>query len=194
MRRMRNGSLVNNHCTFLQQRAGSVYMEFTVLASLFFTLLFGVVEFTYAMWQWNAATKAVEAGVRLAVVSDPGPVALREPHVTTGTTGNRVSASAYAYTCGGDGSGGCDAAAMNRIVTRMQRFMPSLQPNEVEVRYVANGLAISGSHGGLVPTVEVRIVNKQLATAMLGFLGIDEIALPTVGQSMIAEDLKSTYP
>ena len=191
---MRSVSLVSKSKQFLRDRGGSVYIEFTVLASLFFSLLFGAVEFSYFMWQWNAAANAVQAGVRLAVVSDPGPPALAQEKVTTGSTGNRIGADSYSYVCGGDGSGGCDVVAMTRIVTRMRKFMPTLIPSEVEVRYSANGLAVSGSSGGMVPTIEVRIVNKKMATAMLGFLGIDEVTLPTVGQAMVAEDMKSTYP
>lgn len=185
---------MGNRPSFRKSEAGSVYVEFTVLTGLFFTLLFGVVEFSYFMWQWNSATKAVEAGVRLAVVSDPGPSALATTTVPGTDPGIRISASSYAYTCRGDGQGGCNVAAMNRIMLRMQRFMPSLKATEVQVRYTANGLAVTGGQGGLVPTVEVRILNKRVPTVMLGFLGIKDLALPTASQSMVGEDLKSTYP
>lgn len=180
--------------SFRSDQCGAVYLEFTVLVMLFFTLLFGVVEFTYVMWQWNAAAMAVQAGVRIAVVSDPGPSALTATSVPGTDPGSRLSAASYAYTCKGDGTGGCSAAAMTRIVTRMQRFLPSLRPSEVEVRYTANGLAVTGGSGGMVPTVEVRIVGKTIPTVMLSFIGINEVKLPTVGEAMIGEDLKTSYP
>lgn len=50
---------------------GAAFLEFTVFAMFFFTLLFGIVEFTLAFYQWNAGTKAVQLGARLAAVSDP---------------------------------------------------------------------------------------------------------------------------
>ncbi len=55
---------------------GAAFLEFTVLAMFFFTLLFGIVEFTLAFYQWNAGTKAVQLGARLAAVSDPVPSGL----------------------------------------------------------------------------------------------------------------------
>jgi Flp pilus assembly protein TadG len=50
---------------------GAAFLEFTVFAMFFFTLLFGIVEFTLAYYQWNAGTKAVQLGARLAAVSNP---------------------------------------------------------------------------------------------------------------------------
>ncbi len=46
-------------------------LEFTAAALTFFLVLFGIVEFANVFYQWNAATKAVQLGARLAAVSDP---------------------------------------------------------------------------------------------------------------------------
>ena len=55
----------------LQDTSGAVMVEFTAALTVFFLLLFGSVEFANAFYQWNAATKAVQWGARVAAVSDP---------------------------------------------------------------------------------------------------------------------------
>lgn len=62
-----------NPKTLWKDESGAALLEFTAAAFTFFLVVFGVVEFSYAFFQWNAATKAVQLGARLAAVS--GPVA-----------------------------------------------------------------------------------------------------------------------
>ena len=54
-----------------RDESGAALLEFTAAAFTFFIILFGVVEFAYVFYQWNAATKAVQLGARLAAVSNP---------------------------------------------------------------------------------------------------------------------------
>lgn len=51
--------------------SGAAILEFTVVAGVMITVLFGIVEFSHLYSQWNAATKAVQVGARLAAVSNP---------------------------------------------------------------------------------------------------------------------------
>lgn len=46
-------------------------VEMTIVAPLLFALTLGFVDFGYALYQWNGATKAVQVGARLASISDP---------------------------------------------------------------------------------------------------------------------------
>jgi Flp pilus assembly protein TadG len=48
-------------------------VEHTVTIFMFFIILFGIIEFSFLYYQWNAATKAVQYGARMAAVSDPIP-------------------------------------------------------------------------------------------------------------------------
>src|SRR5215208_4700774 len=50
---------------------GATSVEFGLIASVLFALLFGITDFGYAFWQWSRAAKALQLGVRLAAVSDP---------------------------------------------------------------------------------------------------------------------------
>lgn len=87
---------------------GAVLLEFTMFAMFFFTLLFGIVEFTFAFYQWNAATKAVQLGARLAAVSDPVAAGLRQPWNVAGYNPGADSVSlADGYSCTCTAADGC---------------------------------------------------------------------------------------
>lgn len=49
---------------------GVAAVEFAIVSSLLFTVLFGVMEMGRLLWTWNAAVEATRFGARLAVVCD----------------------------------------------------------------------------------------------------------------------------
>ena len=51
-------------------QAGVAAVEFALVASVFFTLLLGVMEMGRLLWTWNAAVEATRLGARMAVVCD----------------------------------------------------------------------------------------------------------------------------
>jgi Flp pilus assembly protein TadG len=57
--------------TPVRQR-GVAAVEFAVVASLFFMVLFGAMEMGRLLWTWNAAVEATRLGARMAVVCDVG--------------------------------------------------------------------------------------------------------------------------
>jgi Flp pilus assembly protein TadG len=110
---------------------GAVLVEVTVVMTIMFVFILGSIEFLFAMFQWNAATKAVQIGARIAAVSNPVAAGLNNLGLAV------VSASLppgsampnFIITCDGatesctcntvgacPGVGGYDAAAMNTIV------------------------------------------------------------------------------
>ncbi|TIV03001.1 MAG: pilus assembly protein, partial [Mesorhizobium sp.] len=54
---------------FAETEEGAAMVEMTIVATLLFALTLGFVDFGYAFYQWNAATKAVQVGARLASIS-----------------------------------------------------------------------------------------------------------------------------
>ncbi len=54
----------------IRDERGISSIEFVIVATVFFMLIFGIVDFSRAMWEWNAAAKATQFGARYAVVSD----------------------------------------------------------------------------------------------------------------------------
>lgn len=115
----------------LRDESGGVMVEVTVAILLFFVLLGGVVDGSMLFYQWNAATKAVQQGARLAAVSDPVATNL---NTMTGLTGANLPGDpmpAFNCVCDGAGpsSGSCtgsvpsgaaacsyNSAAMNRLL------------------------------------------------------------------------------
>lgn len=57
------------HPASLPQR-GAAAVEFALVASLFFTVLIGVMDMGRLLWTWNAAVEATRLGARMAVVCD----------------------------------------------------------------------------------------------------------------------------
>jgi hypothetical protein len=51
-----------------QGQKGVATVEFALVASLLFTLLFGITEMSRILFYWNTATEATRLGARLAVV------------------------------------------------------------------------------------------------------------------------------
>ena len=61
---------------WLRQR-GVAAVEFALIASFLFTLLFGIMEFGRVLFYWNTATEATRLGARLAVVCDKDATAIK---------------------------------------------------------------------------------------------------------------------
>ena len=115
----------------IRDQNGAVLVEVTVVMTIMFVFILGSIEFLFALFQWNSATKAVQIGARIAAVSDPVAAGLNNLSRTI------VSAQVppgsvmppFAITCNGatesctcntvgacPGVGGYDAAAMRTIV------------------------------------------------------------------------------
>ena len=110
---------------------GAVLVEVTVVMTIMFVFILGSIEFLFALFQWNAATKAVQIGARIAAVSNPVAagldnlsLAVVSAAVPPGSpmpfftiTCDGASASCTCNTVGAcPGVGGYDAAAMATIV------------------------------------------------------------------------------
>jgi len=59
--------MINKH-----QQKGAETVEFAMIALLFFAMLFAVIEFSRAMFVWNALAEATRRGARMAVVCPVG--------------------------------------------------------------------------------------------------------------------------
>lgn len=205
---------------FAKSEDGAAMVEMTIVATLLFALVLGFVDFGHAFYQWNAATKAVQLGARLASISDPVATALATAAPTT-TPGAPVVAAAYgpfvcAYTAG---TGACsnggtfNAANFSRIfrgdtaVTNddvcpalatdqrpgMCHFFPGLRRDNVVIAYSATGLGYQTRFGGPVPTITVSLQNRTFQFFFLqGLMGFANITMPSMLSTVTGEDLKST--
>lgn len=56
---------------------GAAAVEFALIASLLFMLLFGIMEMSRVLFYWNTATEATRLGARLAVVCNKDAAAIK---------------------------------------------------------------------------------------------------------------------
>jgi Flp pilus assembly protein TadG len=63
---------------------GAAAVEFAIVASLFFMLVFGIIDFGFAFHSWNNAANAAREGARKAAV-DQSPPASRVANITART-------------------------------------------------------------------------------------------------------------
>jgi hypothetical protein len=179
---------------------GAVLVEVSVMLAIMLIVILGSIDFLFAFYQWNAAAKAVAVGARIAAVSDPVAVGLR--NLSTAVVGSdRLPGSPmpiFTIVCDGaqatctctsgacPGVAGYDAAAMNTIVygrgstgcddarsfyyVGMCDVFSRITPANVVVTYTQTGLGFAGRPGGPVPTIAVSLQNLPFQFFFLGGL------------------------
>lgn len=185
---------------FARDETGATMIEATLVITLLLTLVLGFVDFGHAFYQWNAANKAVQAGARLAAVSSPVAVASILSAATTNDLtliGQPMASGSFSFTCTSTSctSGSAfDAAAFNRIATRMEQFFPGIDRTGIRITYAATGLGYWSRPGGAVPTIRVSIENQPFEFFFLGgLLGFANITMPNMLSTITGEDLSTTY-
>ncbi len=197
---------------------GAAAIEFALVCIPLLLITIGIMEFSFALFQWNAAEKATQMGVRRAVVSTPIALGLNTFDGTDG--GNApgdeppadfVATAGSPIVCTGDGtSGTCtnvgagiDANFNNgahiRIVGKMREIFPRIAYENVAVEYYFMGLGFVGRPCGPVPSVTVRLQNMSfdfiVIDALLNLVtggGLDpSMAMPSFTATMVGEDLNT---
>jgi Flp pilus assembly protein TadG len=195
-------------------RDGAVMVEFTIIAALLLTVTCGMVDFSLALYQWNAASKATELGGRLAAVSDPVSSDLSTltglssgvnpgdsmpyfKRVCSGSSqscssGGTYSAAAMNTIVYGRGKTGCGTVASGQL-TAMCDVYPGLTTSNVTITYEQTGLGFAGKPGGPTPTVTVEVTGLTFDFVFLnGLLGITPMNMPTMRSTITGEDLSTT--
>lgn len=189
---------------FWSNRSGAIAAEFALVLPLLLIFLFGIIDVGRAMWTWNQAEKATQAGARLAVATDMISIGLRNYNFAVAgglTQGAAIPEGSFGgATCTSSGCtcntgvtcpplGALDNAAFGRIVTRMQAMMPDIQAANVVVEYGYSGLGFAGDPNGpdLAPLVTVRLVNMQFQPVTFLLFG-QSIQLPDFPATLSMED------
>jgi Flp pilus assembly protein TadG len=183
----------------LNNASGASAAEFALVLPLLLLLLFGIIDVGRYMWTINRAEKAVQMGVRMAVVTDFVSSEIGDNYVGKCSTplagGDTIPADCFSQiTCSKTGgtatcsSGTANTTAFDRVLTRMRLFMPELQQGNVQIIYSPSGLGYAGDPNGpdLAPLVTVRVSGmtfKPTAT-----LALANVALPEVRSSLTFED------
>lgn len=193
---------------------GGPAAEFALVLPLLVAFLFGIIDVGRLMWTWNRAEKATQMGARYAVVADMVPTGLAtysfsvdgglvqgSPIPETsfgGATCVSPSAGTVSCTCNTGATcpplGTADVAAFQRIVQRMDQFLPELTDNRVTVEYGFSGLGYAGDPFGpdVAPLVTVGIRNMTFTPLLLQLFG-GTITLPDFRASLTMEDGAGTF-
>ncbi len=182
---------------------GLTSVEFALVAALFFTVVLGITDFARAMWEWNAAAKATQAGARFAAVTDPIALDFRNFRgLSFGRrTGSEIPVGApgtFAVVCDSNGCAGdpgrMDAAAFAALVTRMRRVDDRIAAANVVVEYRHIGQGFVGNPLGpdLTPAVTVRLRAMTFQFVTPGLAGLFSLALPDFAATLSSEDGTAT--
>jgi hypothetical protein len=207
----------------LRCRSGAAATEFAIVLPALIMLLFGTIDAGRFLWEVNSAEKATQAGARLATVTDAvSPDLIDEDYAgdTYGGTlvqpGGSIPAEALgsvlctSTACSCEAApcpanlGAVDSATFNNVlVARMQLMMPSIAPENVEVRYSSSGLGTAGSigggggGGGAADTMEVSplitVSLKDMEFTPLTTFGIIKWPLPAAATTLPAEDVSGEF-
>ena len=177
---------------------GGPLVEVAIILPILILFLFGGIDFMNALYQWNAAAKAVEIGARIAAVSDPiasGLTSLADDVLSSGvTSGNPMpdftiecdgSVAACSCTSGAcDGMGSYSPDAMGLIVYGRAGNGDCTAPSS---QYFAG---MCNLHPAVAPQY-VTVVYQQTG---LGYAGRSLGPVPTITVSLNAPSSKTKLP
>ncbi|MBZ7925965.1 pilus assembly protein [Ensifer adhaerens] len=195
--------------SFWQDQRGVTLTEGLISLPLVLLAISALVEFGYAMSQWNQTVKALQAGARLAAVSDPltnnfaavFPTDNNNPLYNGDATPNDATISS---SCGPN-LANC-SAALTRIVMGSDGVCgvagdPNpgicdinwrIQPANVVVTYQRSGLGYWGRPNGPVLTMRLEVRGVTFDLPLLGaLLGLNRIEVPAHPVTLTTEDLKT---
>jgi Flp pilus assembly pilin Flp len=208
----------------MRDEAGAVLVEVTVVMALIFIFILGSVDFLFAFYQWNAASKAVQIGARIAAVSDPVAIGLKDLSMAvvsssvppgSGMPSFRVRCERKTETCSCIGAcagvGAYNPAAIKTIIygrrssscmdaasiyeAGMCDIFPRIADANIVIQYTQTGLGFAGRPGGPAPTISISVGDLPFQFFFLsGIMGFDKIQIPASTMSISAEDLSSGAP
>jgi len=159
-------------------------VEFALVAILYLTLIFGIIEFVVAVYHWSQVVKSAREGVRHAIVHDPicDPLGLYAGIADCSPVLN--CASAPTVTTAACGSVDCS----NLLVPIQAGGRQDIAGANVVVTYACSGLDLP--NGTPIPLVTVTIQNVTHNLIVPNFLGFNPTwTIPSVSVTKTAEDL-----
>lgn len=187
---------------FVSDQKGATLVELSLIMPIMFIVTFGIIEFGYIVYQYNAAVKATQVGAQYASTHSSVVTGLKDCGTTdysakAGTDCAAVAGynASWSVTC--PGGGGCDTGVMTDILTAMQGVYPNLEAGDVSVTLSGDpGLGYIG-RGRPVPALTVTVDDMTYDYIAIG--GLVNIFAGSIGASMditsaqttvIAEDLR----
>ena len=178
---------------WLRREDGAALVEAALILPILLLLVFGLMEVSLYFWNANLAGKAVQLGVRRAIVSDPVAVGPGlDPSQSEGywndlppglrcfpTARDATPCPTFSVQCdlnlgchceGGNCSFTLAVPRLAPIVQAMQAVLPSLRPENVRIGYATNGLGYVGRPMPVPVDVTVSLVGLGYRPILLGDL------------------------
>jgi len=193
---------------FRRSEDGTTLVEGLLVFPILLMVFAALIEFGFAVFQWNQAVKAVQLGARLAAVSDPLPedMSALTADYTGVPQGQPTPTSPVTVSCGA-GEAACNPARLNRLIygsdgacdadygtslPGMCDFNPSIGPSNVRISYHRSGLGYVGRPWGPVVTVTLELDGLTFNLPFMGaLLGINNMTIPAHPVTVTSEDLCS---
>ncbi|WP_212523408.1 TadE/TadG family type IV pilus assembly protein [Actibacterium sp. MT2.3-13A] len=193
---------------FARNETGATLVEGLLVFPILLIVFSALIEFGFAVFQWNQAVKAVQLGARLAAVSDP--LATDMTPLTadySGNEGRETPSTPVTVSCGA-GTTPCDGARLNRLVygsdgvcdgsfgtsmPGMCDFNEYIRPANIRVSYQRSGLGYIGRPWGPVVTITLELDGLHFNLPFMGaLLGVNEMTIPAHPVTVTSEDLCSS--
>ena len=193
---------------FLKDEGGGPAAEFTLVIFLLMSLTMAIVDFSRAVWQWNAAQKATQVAARIAVVRDPLYLQIKyhfncNPPPTTvlgmlcldsATNTMRADCDFGTVVCTVDGCNGQaydtdQAQKFAEIIDAMRYAYPFLEDSEVSITYTPTTLGFIGKPGGPIAKVAAEISGVSFGFMFLLPWGFTTMEMQAFRTTLTSEDM-----
>lgn len=201
---------------FLRSEDGVTMVEGVMVLPIVLLVFAAIIEFGFAVYQWNQTVKAMQLGARLAAVSDPlitdaQWTALEDAIKAGAVPGDPVAdpdSTPATQSCGA-GTSACKADEMDRLIHGSDGicdpnvaggtpgvcdFNEYINASNLRITYRNSGLGYVGRPNGPVVTVTVESVGLQFRLPLLSALpGVDadSFTIPAHPVTVTSEDLSS---
>jgi hypothetical protein len=176
---------------FARDTSGGVLVEVTLMLTIMTLFLFGSIDFLFAFYEWNLATKAVQVGARIAAVSNPVMPNLDAFSAALVSIALRPGSPMPSFTVTCDGATvtcGCEGTCLGGIVGFNADALNTIVYGRGST---ACGEATSSYNAGMcdvfnrITPANVRIEYRQAAApAGLGYVGRPGGPVPTIKVSL----------
>jgi len=171
--------------------SGSVLVEVSLMLTIMIFFILGSIDFLLAFYDWNAATKAVQIGARIATVSSPVVKGLNtlSAALISATLHPGAAMPSFKVTCdGGAAKCTCEGACLAGVIEFDATAMNTIVYGRGSTRC---GDATSSYNVGMcdifnrITPANVRIEYRQpAAPAGLGYVGRPGGPVPTIEVSL----------
>ncbi len=173
----------------LRDESGAALIEAALILPVLLLLVFAVVEISLYLWNAELAAKAVQLGLRRAIVADavawgpgldPGESAGYWDGLTPGLRCAPADGSPcprFTVTCSLSGPCACRGDACRftpvpahgaPILAAMRAVLPGIGPGNVEITYATNGLGYVGRPAPVPVDVTLRLVGYDYTPCSSG--------------------------